>query len=310
MPRRRAGIILAGVLALCGCAGLWKHEPALTDSAVELTDTPFFPQRAHQCGPAALATVLDASGVPIDPDDLAGSLYIPERKGTLQVELMAAARRHGRLAVELDGGEPALVSQLTAGRPVLVLQNLLFSFYPVWHYAVVVGYQPSPQRFVLRSGRTRRHLMGRRRFEDTWRRADHWALVVVPPDADPTGLPRAAYLEAAADMESTGAHRAALTAFRSAERAWPDDSLAQLGEANNLYYLGRRAQAVAAYRRLLDQHPQQIVAVHNLVMLLLELHRPCAARAVLAGAAELSGDLMDTARRAVAGADTTACAAS
>ncbi len=309
MNRRLSGLVLAGVLALGGCASLWRHEPALRDSPVELTDTAFFPQRAYQCGPAALATVLDASGVQATPDGLASSLYIPDRHGTLQVELMAAARRHGRLAVVLQGQLPAVIRQLEAGRPVLVLQNLLFSFYPLWHYAVVVGYQPSPERVILRSGRTRRRLIRQWRFEDSWRRADRWAMVVLAPADDPAGLAPDAYLQAAADLESTGAHGAALTAFRSAEKAWPEQPLAALGEANNLYYLGRYTEAADAYRRLLDNHPHQVVAVHNLVMLLLERRQPCEARDVLDSAAGLTGELMDAARQAVAAAHPGTCPA-
>ncbi|HEX7037989.1 MAG TPA: PA2778 family cysteine peptidase [Pseudomonadales bacterium] len=301
MPRVLGNALLLIFLAAAsGCTLL--GGPPLTERSIELTETPFFPQEAYQCGPAALATVLAHSGVPVTADELTAALYIPERHGSLQVELMAAARRHGRLAVELDGDLAMLIQQLEHGRPVLVLQNLAVSFYPVWHYAVVVGYEPARDRFVLRSGTERRELTGRGRFAATWRRADHWALVVLAPQDDPAGLPRSAYLRAAADLENTGAHGAALEAFRSAVRAWPDEPLARLGVANNLYYLGRREAAVDAYRELLERHPTHPVAVHNLVMLLVELERPCEARQLLAAAPELTGALVETARRAAASA--------
>jgi len=306
---RHRAFLLAGLVTVGGCAGLWSGPPALTDRPVELTDTAFFPQEAYQCGPAALATVLDASGVPVHPDQLAPSVYLPERKGSLQVELMAAARRRGRLAVEVNGDLQTIVAQLQAGRPVLVLQNLGVSFLPVWHYAVVVGYQPERDRFVLRSGRERRELTGRRRFQATWRRGGYWALVVTAPDAGPAGFVPRDYLAAAADLENTGAHHHALVAFSTAREAWPEQPLAFLGEANNLYYLGRHEAAADAYRRLLEQHPGHVVAVHNLAMLLLELNRPCQARAVVAAAAGLEGALMDTARRAVATAEPGSCPA-
>ena len=63
--------------------------------AVELTETDFYPQTTDQCGPAALATVLNTTGMQVLPADLAPSLYIPGRQGSLQIELMAATRSYG-----------------------------------------------------------------------------------------------------------------------------------------------------------------------------------------------------------------------
>ena len=49
--------------------------PTTPGAGVELTQTPFFPQQSHQCGPAALATALGASGVDVTPDDLVPQTY-------------------------------------------------------------------------------------------------------------------------------------------------------------------------------------------------------------------------------------------
>lgn len=293
-----------------GACALWRPPPEpLATEALELTTTPFFPQRDYQCGPAALATLLGASGIAVQPDDLVRGLYVPERHGTLQVELVAAARRHGRLAVRVDGELPSLVSQLRAGRPVLVLQNLASSLVPVWHYAVVVGYRPEGDQFVLRSGRKRRELVGRGRFAATWRRADEWAIVLLAPEAEPAGVAPRAYLHAAAELESVGEYAMALQAFRVATAAWPDDPTARLGVANNLYYLGDLGSAAEAYSGVLALRPGDPVAVHNLVSVELERGHWCAARNVLELAGDGDGELLDAARRAVAEARSTAGAA-
>lgn len=306
--RRQSYVLGVWLLLTAGCAVFQPPPEPLSTAPLELTATPFFPQQDYLCGPAALATVLGASGRDVHPDDLIGALYIPERRGSLQVELMAAARRHGRLAIELPGGLPAIVEQLEAGRPVLVLQNLAIDFWPVWHYAVVIGYRPEPDQFLLRSGRERRKTLGRGRFAATWDRADRWALLVLDPDAAPRGVPPRAYLQAAADLENVGAYEPALRAFRAAVTAWPEEVMAGLGVANNLYYLGRHDAAMDAYRRLLASHPDHAVAVHNLAMLLLEAGRPCEAQALMRRA-DAEGPLLDTARRAVARAPVDDCAA-
>ena len=136
-----AGVVLAGA----GCA---TRPPLQVDAGalargVDLSaQVPFHPQTRYQCGPAALAGVLGASGIPATPEDLESQVYLPGRQGSLQVELFGATRRAGRIPYPVAGTAQALVAELQAGRPVLVLQNLLTRSVPKWHYAVVVGMQP------------------------------------------------------------------------------------------------------------------------------------------------------------------------
>lgn len=283
------GIHAALLLVLCasgGCGMLMPRLPPLIDAPLELTETPFFAQQDYHCGPAALATILVDGGVDTDPDRLASALYIPDLRGTLQFELQAATRRAGRLPVRVDPTDAALIAQLRAGRPVLVLQNLALRALPAWHYAVVVGYQPEPERWILRSGTERRDLQRRQRFDATWDRGGRWALVVLDPAEPPTGLAAAAYLRAAADLEATGHHANALQAFRTAAASWPQLDTALLGIANNLYHLQHLDDAETAYRQVLDAFPDQTLALFNLVTLLVQRDRGCDALTLLDAAAD------------------------
>ena len=60
--------VIVVTLLLSGCShqGLSREqiykEPPLPVS-VDLDGTPFFPQERYQCGPAALATILNESGI-------------------------------------------------------------------------------------------------------------------------------------------------------------------------------------------------------------------------------------------------------
>src|SRR5437588_472596 len=130
---------------LAGCASLWPQTaqlreglPAGLPERVELTQVPFFPQSEYQCGPAALATALASFGVKVTPEDLVPQVYLPQRKGSLQIEMMAAARRHGMVSYQLAPRFEDVLRELSAGNPVIVLQNLGFG--GGWHYAVAVGY--------------------------------------------------------------------------------------------------------------------------------------------------------------------------
>src|SRR5205823_8928965 len=137
-----AGVFI--LLALCGCAGLAPQTATLRETLApalherfELTQVPFFPQDEYQCGPAALATALASSGVKVTPEELVPQVYIPERKGSLQVEMLAAARRHGLISYQLAPRLEDLLRELNAGTPVIVLQNLGIG--ESWHYAVAIG---------------------------------------------------------------------------------------------------------------------------------------------------------------------------
>ncbi len=153
----------AAALVLAGCAARGPQLPPVTASGlparVELESTPFFPQQDYQCGPAALATVLVASGAQVAPDELVAEIYLPGRKGSLQAELIAATRARGRLPYLLPPSFDDLLAQLAAGHPVLVLQKTGAGPWPGWHYAVVIGYDAPRDRLLLRSG-TESQLVG------------------------------------------------------------------------------------------------------------------------------------------------------
>jgi tetratricopeptide (TPR) repeat protein len=267
--------VFALTLVLSGCAGVSPVlAPQLPDetrrTAVELDATPFYPQTVHQCGPAALATMLQASGVEVTPADLVSRVYLPERQGSLQSELVAATRGYARLPYLIAPDLAALLAELQATHPVLVLQNLGFSFYPVWHYAVVIGYLPEDDAVILRSGTTRRVVMSAGRFLRTWRLAGYWGLVVLRPGELPARPSAATYLSAAADLESVGQTHAAALAYGAAVSRWPNDATAWLGLGNTHYQAGRLPAAEDSYRHAVCVDPGYLAAWNNLAEVLAE----------------------------------------
>jgi len=257
------------LIALClsGCTNPGLLSARLPDGAppaFELTQTPFFPQNDYQCGPAALATVLTAASTPVTADELAPLVFLPARQGSLQPELIATTRRYQRLPYVIDANFSALIAELTGGRPVLVLQNLGVSWYPRWHYAVVVGYRADTDELVLRSGTTRRERLGSRRFMNTWARADNWGLIVLNPGELPARVDAERYLRAVAALESAGLFASALPAYQAALERWPADVRARFGVANSLLGLGRTDEAIHHYRQLLASQPDHVAALNNL----------------------------------------------
>lgn len=282
-------LLVAGVFVfalLAGCAtprqtlDLRQAPPAVA-SSTELDAVPFFPQERFQCGPAALATVLVNQGVEVTPEQLEPEVYLPQRHGSLQIELTAAARQRGRLVYPLDAPQlPHLITEVAAGHPVLVMQNLGLKWLPQWHYAVVVGYDLTQGTVILRSATTRRWITPFAVFERTWARAHYWGVVIVPPDQIPQTATPVAFLRAAHDLEEVDKLAEAAAAYRSAHNRWPDEYPIALALGNIEYRRGDYLAAERVFRDALSAHPQQAELWNNLAYTLAARH--CAAEAVAA----------------------------
>jgi tetratricopeptide (TPR) repeat protein len=263
-------------------------EPA-SAPAPELRDVPFFPQERYHCGPAALATVLVFAGVSTTPDALAPKVYLPGRRGSLQTELIAAARQHERVPYRLEPTLAAIAAEVRAGRPVLVLQNLGLRSLPRWHYAVVVAIEPQSEAVILRSGKRPRAQVSMRSFMRTWRRADSWALVALRPGELPAQPHPARLAAAAASLEAVGRIEAARATYRVIADHWPAEATAWIGLGNTAYRLGARDAAELAYRQALVLDPQSAPVLNNLAQVMVDRGCGEAALALLRRARETPG---------------------
>ncbi|MFZ3088838.1 MAG: PA2778 family cysteine peptidase, partial [Methylotenera sp.] len=219
-------LMLAFALLLSACVAPGVREVTQNTQLPrqhELTGTPFFPQTLHHCGPAALATALNAVDISVTPDQLTPEVYIPSRKGSLQIEMLAAARRHGALSIKIAPRLDALLKEVAAGNPVVVMQNLGLSWVPTWHYAVVVGYDLDKELIWLRSGTTKRLEMTLSTFQRTWERSQYWAFVVLRPGNLPAGAELDSVIKALIAFEKTADAAAAQTAYAAAVKRWPDN---------------------------------------------------------------------------------------
>lgn len=298
MPRAcaAAALLLAGLLS-AGCA---SRGPVLAPpvgalgapAKVELETVPFFPQAKYQCGPAALATVLAASGVATDADALVAQVYLPGREGSLQPELLAAARRQGRVALVIPPSPEALVAELVAGRPVLVLQNLGLASLPRWHYAVVVGFDAARDAVVLRSGRERWKVMGAAAFVRTWTASGQWGVVVLKPGELPAADDAEAYFRAVFALEQTakGANGVDVPrAYLAGVQQWPAHRLMRIAAANASMAAGRVREAAGILAPLVAANPRDAVAVNNLASAWLAAGEARLAREVLEALPESAG---------------------
>lgn len=285
------------LLALAGCGTL---APALRPGAglppQAYAGAPFFPQEIHHCGPAALAGALGAAGVAVTPEALAPRVYLPGREGSLQLEMVAAARGAGRVAYVLQPALEDALREVAAGRPVLVLQNLGLSWYPRWHYALLTGYDLEARSVTLHSGAQRDYFTALATFDRTWERAGRWALVVPAPGTLPATARELPYITAVAALERNDP-AAAETAYGAALVHWPASLPARLGLGNARYARGDLAGAEAAFSAAVAAHPDAAVAHNNHAHVLARLGRRDEALAAARRAVELAGDSLPEAWR-------------
>lgn len=288
------GFFLSG----CATAPQWPSTKAGTpvpglDQRRILQAVPFYPQEQYQCGPAALAMMLNTQGFKTDPDALTDRVYLPERHGTLQVELVSAARDYGLVVYPLAKDVAAIMQEIAAGHPVLVMQNLRLDWWPQWHFAVVIGFDPRNQSLILNTDTRQAVEQPITVFMNTWKRADQWAVVMLPPDELPATAEPLPFLRAAHDLESTGHLDAAYTAYQQAAQTWPDQPAALFGLGNVAYQRGQWRSAARHFQTLVTRFPRQAAGWNNLAYTLQNQGCETAARAAAVCASKLDPDRFD-----------------
>lgn len=182
--------------------------------------------------------------------------------------MIAASRRFGRIPYVINPDLSSLLDELQAGRPVLVLQNLGLQLWPVWHYAVVIGYSVEADEILLRSGITRRETLSAHRFIHTWEHSNHWAMVLLKPGELPARPEQLPYLKAVAAMEQLVPAEVLISAYQAALNQWPDSPIALFGLAASHHTMGELKAAEKIYRKLLGINPDHIAAYNNLAEVL------------------------------------------
>ena len=280
-------LLWAAVLALAGCSTLIPQTvalrtgwPAGVPQQVELAQVPFYPQEEYQCGPAALAMAMSFAGAPVRPDALVDEVWLPGRHGSLQLEMLAAPRRHDLVSYRLAPSYPDLLREVAGGHPVLVLQDVGMML-PEWHYAVVNGFDYDTGTIYLRSGLKARQAMPFSYFERTWLAGQYWAMVVSAPEDIPRTATESAWLESLLGFARGGDNPATVRAYRAALQRWPESLPAAVGLANHLHAAGSLPEAAGVLRTSLQQHPDSVILLNNLAQTLSDEGRQSEALAVI-----------------------------
>ncbi len=220
------------------------------------------------------------------------TIDLPQKPLCPCAERNGATRRRGLIAYELEPQLTDVLREVAAGTPVIVLENYGFRIRPLWHYAVVVGYDLEEGRMIRRSGLKQRQTMPFPVFEYVWKDDGRWAMVAVPPDRLPVTATEPRYTSAAVALEKIGQTRNAHTAYGTLLKRWPGSLAGQMGRGNTAYALKDFATAESAFRRAAQDHPETPAAFNNLAQVLADSGRLDEALVAARQSVKLGGPLL------------------
>lgn len=282
---------LSFLFLLSGCQSTPQADKLRQEGLASLPDShtiqsvPFFPQEQFYCGPTTLSEVFGYYGESTSPEDIAPKLFIPNKEGSLQLEMVSATRQFGFLPYTERGTLTSIMSLVKDDIPVIVFQNLSIQLLPQWHYAVVIGFDSEKGTVTLHTGLTPNHEMSIELFERTWGRGNYWYLAPVPPKVTSSEMTPFTYVSAAYDMLKVGDKAQSLAFLETASQTWPSYWLSYFLIAN--YYLehpdieGNNKLAITWFEKGYDVGQHQQAYVHNYIIALRKGNRLESANKVL-----------------------------
>lgn len=112
------------------------------------------------------------------PKEIAGEIFSPTARGTLDLDMGIYAQRKGLRAFQYVGQWEDLRQNVDSGYPIIVLVDEGFWVYQKGHFMVVVGYDEG--HVIVNSGKEERKSIPRLPFLKSWERTKFWTLRILP----------------------------------------------------------------------------------------------------------------------------------
>lgn len=143
---------------------------------VIINKVPFYPQEDYQCGPSALAGVMNYYGINISPNEIASEIYSKSARGTLDLDLLFYTEKKGLKAEKYRGNINDLRDKIKTGHPLIVLVDYGYGPIQVNHFMVIVGYNESG--VFANSGREEKKFIPYKDFVRVWDKTGNWTLLI------------------------------------------------------------------------------------------------------------------------------------
>lgn len=146
-----------------------------------IRSVPFERQIRHQCGPAALSSVMKYWGKRVSPEEISKAVYIPHLRGTLDFDLENYPKNYGLWVQGYSGTLEDLKAKIKKDIPLIVLQRQGPQILNKYHYSVVVGYDQPRGLVIAHTGYKQDAVFTIKEFLKRWDGTQNWTLLVVPP---------------------------------------------------------------------------------------------------------------------------------
>lgn len=171
-----SAFLIFTILVFCSCSPI-RGIPA-SNNVQYIEKVPFYPQETYQCGPAALAGVLNYWGVDVSPQEITEKIFSESARGTLNIDMVIYAQSKGMQARYYRGGIEDIKKKISEGFPMIALVDFGFMVYQVNHFMVVIGFDE--RGVIVNSGKDQGQLIPWKDFEKAWGKTHFWTLFITP----------------------------------------------------------------------------------------------------------------------------------
>jgi tetratricopeptide (TPR) repeat protein len=263
-------LLLAATLLLCTSCVYWTPNSRQTSNrATVIPDVPMQKWDIKSCGAGSLTAVLQRYGDKTTMEEWDSKLR-KTRGGVMSIDIVLAARQQGFDARLVTGNEALVREELIANRPLILMLQVVDSpgkSLDFFHYIVLDGYDPARNLYRTQFGDGKARWVKFPRIEKAWEGGAHAAVLIRPKD------PLTDSLRAAVALEEAGKLALAADAYRTLLDQHPESVVAWTNLGNTEMRLGRRPAAEEAYRKALALRSDSADALNNLAWLLYEEKR-------------------------------------
>lgn len=218
----------------------------------------------NTCGSGALATVLNLLGDPSSEAELDAKLPKGVHGGVVSVDLLLETRRRGFEASLIRGDAARILSELSAGRPVILMLKILDApgkRQDLFHYIIVDGHDPARNMFRTQFGDGGVRWVTLDRIEPAWAGGGNALLAITGRKTD---IPLQTQIANAVALEQRGQTAQAIVEYQRIVEHHPSSVPAWTNLGNALRDSSRTKEAEEAYRRALSIDRTDPDALNNL----------------------------------------------